>query len=89
MKTIGCILGILLGLAGTSKADIDLTVDLNYAKYEGVKEDGGISHWFGIRYAAPPIGELKFRAPRAPTTNPTLQKADAVRFSDCFIKYMS
>ncbi|TVY13631.1 Para-nitrobenzyl esterase, partial [Lachnellula arida] len=80
MKTPGLLLGLglglLLALAGTAKADVDLTVDLNYATYEGVREDGGVSHWFGIRYAAPPLGELRFRAPRPPPTNHTLQNAD-------------
>ncbi|TVY40447.1 Lipase [Lachnellula subtilissima] len=82
MKTTRLVLGLLLGLAGTSQADVDLVVDLNYTKYEGVKEEGGISHWLGIRYAAPPIGELRFRAPRPPTSNQTLQKADTVMFSN-------
>ncbi|TVY42441.1 Lipase, partial [Lachnellula occidentalis] len=76
MKSIDLVLGLLLGLAGTAKADVDLVVDLDYAKYEGVKQDDGISHWLGIRYAAPPVGDLRFRAPQTPCTNQTLQKAD-------------
>ena len=78
MFILALVLGLVLGLAHRSKADINLTVDLDYAKYQGVNEDGGISHWWGIRYAAPPVGDFRFRAPQPPATNATLQNADTV-----------
>ncbi len=34
--------------------------------------------WKGVRYAAPPVGELRFRAPRPP--QPWTEPADATRF---------
>jgi carboxylesterase type B len=43
-----------------------------------VNENNGISHWLGIRYAAPPLGDLRFRAPQEPIVNETLQIADTV-----------
>lgn len=74
------IIGLLLGLAGKSKAgNANLTVDLGYAKYEGVYEGGSINHWLGVRYAAAPTGNNRFRGPQPPETNITLQKADTVK----------
>ncbi|KAK9423354.1 putative Acetylcholinesterase [Seiridium unicorne] len=53
----------------------DLTVDLGYGKYTGSRvESSGLNIWKGIRYAAPPIGELRFRGPAKPeTTGETIQ----------------
>ncbi|KAK0261024.1 hypothetical protein B0A54_11791 [Friedmanniomyces endolithicus] len=39
------------------------TVDLGYAKYRGVLNQSTIQY-FGIRYAQPPLGELRWRAPQ-------------------------
>jgi len=73
------IIGLVLSLTGLINAgEIDLTVDLGYSKYQGVDENNGISHWLGIRYAAPPVGDLRFRSPQEPVTNTTLQIADTV-----------
>ncbi|EIW83635.1 alpha beta-hydrolase [Coniophora puteana RWD-64-598 SS2] len=52
-------------------------VNLGYAQYQGVNNDttGGAS-WLGVRYAAPPIGQLRFAAPQAPANvNGTQQAA--------------
>ncbi|PWY84293.1 EstA precursor [Aspergillus eucalypticola CBS 122712] len=50
-------------------------VDLDYAKYQGVRLEGGVDEFLGMRYASPPIGELRFRAPRDPSASQTLQSA--------------
>jgi carboxylesterase type B len=57
---------------------IPLTVDLGYSKYQGADAANGVSQWLGIRYAAPPLGKLRFRAPEDPVSNNTLQVADTV-----------
>lgn len=56
------------------------TVDLGYAKYEGTSNPNGVSQWFGIRYAQPPLGNLRFRAPAdpLPLPNATVQVANSV-----------
>ena len=64
--------------SGDVSGDVNLTIDLGYSKYLGVDECNGISHWLGIRYAAPPVGDLRFRAPQDPVFNETLQIADTV-----------
>lgn len=48
-------------------------VDLGYSKYEGTALSNGVSQWLGIRFAAPPLGDLRFRAPVDPPSNNTLQ----------------
>ena len=50
-------------------------VDLGYSRYEGVALGNGVSQWLGIRFAAPPLGNLRFRAPADPDQNATLQRA--------------
>ncbi|KAK2759093.1 hypothetical protein FQN54_003192 [Arachnomyces sp. PD_36] len=45
---------------------VDTIVDLGYQSYEGVSEDTGISSWLGMRYASPPLGDLRFAAPMDP-----------------------
>ncbi|KAJ4320509.1 hypothetical protein N0V94_003372 [Neodidymelliopsis sp. IMI 364377] len=48
------------------------TVDLGYAVYEGSLDiNNSINAFKGIRYAAPPVGKLRFAAPQAPVKNRT------------------
>lgn len=51
-------------------------VDLGYASYQGVyNETTNIQSFQGIRYAAPPIGDLRWRAPQPPSSMQGLQDA--------------
>lgn len=51
---------------GTSPNATDsLTVDVGYGKYRGF-EDGGARKWYGVRFAAPPTGNNRFRDPQDP-----------------------
>ncbi|KAL1675613.1 Alpha/Beta hydrolase protein [Schizophyllum commune] len=46
-------------------------VDLGYAKYEGIADENtGTTRFLGMRYAVPPTGNLRFRAPIAPLPDP-------------------
>ncbi|KAF9701533.1 hypothetical protein EKO04_000114 [Ascochyta lentis] len=48
------------------------TVDLGYAVYEGSFDgNNSINAFKGIRYAAPPVGKLRFAAPQTPAKNRT------------------
>jgi hypothetical protein len=47
-----------------------LQVDLGYEVYEGYHNStADINYWKGVRYAAPPLGELRFQAPQPPAIN--------------------
>ena len=41
------------------------TIETTYGPVRG-KNDGRLRSWKGIRYAAPPLGQLRFRAPQPP-----------------------
>lgn len=59
-------------------AAVNSTVDLSYSKYRGVSLENGISQWLGIRFAAPPVGSLRFMPPRDPPRTAEVQEADKV-----------
>ncbi|TAQ83778.1 Carboxylesterase [Chlorociboria aeruginascens] len=57
-------------------AYLGVTVDLGYSKYQGATLGNGVIQWLGIRFAAPPIGDLRFRDAQDPEVNSTLIIAD-------------
>ncbi|KAJ6498372.1 alpha/beta-hydrolase [Mycena vitilis] len=51
-------------------------IDLGYAQYQGfVDTKANITQFLGIRYAAPPIGDLRFRGPQLPPNETGVQPA--------------
>ena len=38
-------------------------VDLGYARYRGIRLPAGVDEYLGMRYAVPPLGQQRFRAP--------------------------
>ncbi|KAK5006621.1 hypothetical protein LTR16_005909, partial [Cryomyces antarcticus] len=66
---------VLLGTLHSATAVAPL-VNVGYAKYQG-KQNNAITQWLGIRYAAKPLGKLRFAAPQDPVktadTQPALQ----------------
>lgn len=48
---------------------------MGYATYVGTTIPGGINRFLGMRYAAPPVGDLRWRAPVSPPTSTTPQPA--------------
>ncbi|KAK0733863.1 Alpha/Beta hydrolase protein [Lasiosphaeria miniovina] len=50
-------------------------VDLNYSAYEGLRLPNGVNAFLGLRYAAPPLGQLRWRAPAEPPRTQQLQQA--------------
>lgn len=51
-------------------------VDLGYSKYRGTVQESGVAKWLGIRYAAPPVGNLRFAAPQDAKSTKGIQSAD-------------
>lgn len=65
-------------LVSTASANLTEVVDLTYSKYQGVALSNGVTQWLGMRYAAPPIGSLRFMPPQDPLHIPEIQLADTV-----------
>lgn len=57
---------------------VDPLVDLGYTKLQGVAEPGGATRWLGVRYAAAPLGELRFAAPVDPPNTADVVDASKV-----------
>lgn len=53
-------------------------VDLGYSKYQGIALESGVNEYLGMRFAAPPLGDLRFRAPVEPLTTVGVQNATKV-----------
>ncbi|KAI0155385.1 alpha/beta-hydrolase [Hypoxylon sp. FL1284] len=66
---------VLVGLLwqpGSSQSTSAPVVDLEYARYQGYhNETYGVNTYKGMRYAAPPVGELRWQLPQPPTNNRT------------------
>lgn len=46
---------------------VDTLVELDYAKYDGVTNDTtDVTNWLGMRFAAAPVGDLRFARPQDP-----------------------
>lgn len=58
---------------------VNNTVDLGCNKYQGVSAPNDITKWLGLRYAAPPLDELRFLPPEDPPCNDAVQIVDQVR----------
>ncbi|PPQ80160.1 hypothetical protein CVT25_001453 [Psilocybe cyanescens] len=63
-------------------------VNLGYAQYQGTVVQDKVTNathtqFLGVRYAAPPTGSARFRAPALPATTPGVQQANA-QPSECF-----
>lgn len=52
-------------------------VHLNYTAYRGTTLANGVTQWVGIRFAAPPLGDLRFRGPQDPLSQEGVVDADA------------
>ncbi len=53
-------------------------IDLGYTKIQGLSYPNGIGQWLGVRYAQPPLGNLRFAEPQNVTANSTTQMATQV-----------
>jgi cholinesterase len=57
---------------------VDPLVNLTYSQYIGEPLLIGVTQWLGIRYAAPPLGDLRFQPPQDPPHVATPQPANKV-----------
>ncbi|KAK0384680.1 hypothetical protein NLU13_8766 [Sarocladium strictum] len=67
---------LLAFLLASLGAAVSPTVDLGYVKYRGQSLPNGLTQWLGMRYAAPPTGNLRFQPPHDPLLEEDVQPAD-------------
>ena len=76
---ITCLLGYALLISSTTvRRDGAPTVDLGYATYQGSRLSLGVDQYLGMRYAQAPLSDLRFRAPKDPETESSVQDASQV-----------
>ncbi|KAJ7835554.1 alpha/beta-hydrolase [Mycena olivaceomarginata] len=78
LRRLCAIAATVLWTVSFAGAQTSPTIDLGYAQYQGaVNTANNITHFLGIRYAAAPLGDLRFRAPQAPANTTGVQPATA------------
>ena len=69
-KTLAAFAGLLVSLPSAAASDNSTAkgprVELEYGTYIGKSLSNGVNQFIGMPYAAPPIGDLRFRAPAPP-----------------------
>ncbi|KAJ4480045.1 Alpha/Beta hydrolase protein [Lentinula aciculospora] len=70
----------------STRASLDVpVVDLGYAQYRGVFDPvHNLTSYLGIRYAAPPTGDLRWRAPQSPNKNSSIVQLADTQPLPCF-----
>ncbi|KAK2873450.1 hypothetical protein FQN49_002357 [Arthroderma sp. PD_2] len=76
ITTLIVTLVLVLDRKGTTSRFQGPLVDLGYAKYMGVPGGYNVTSWLGMRYAAPPVGDLRFSAPQDPEEETGIQLAN-------------
>lgn len=74
---LAVIIAVVAYVTIKAKKHPNLNIDLGYTQYKGFRTPDGIDRWLGMRYAAPPLGDLRFRAPKDPL-HASPQTADKV-----------
>ncbi|KAF2122381.1 para-nitrobenzyl esterase [Lophiotrema nucula] len=66
MKLLDLRQAVLLLACSVSTRAVESVVDIGYSKYRGRVVGDGTTQWLGMRFAAPPVGNLRFAAPQDP-----------------------
>ncbi|KAL9097134.1 MAG: hypothetical protein Q9165_000561 [Trypethelium subeluteriae] len=85
LSSIGPILYLVAGAftvphdPHTVKAEpVSTLINLGYATYQGTSLEARVNQYLGLRYAAPPVGDRRWRAPEDPVSEDGTQ--DATKF---------
>jgi acetylcholinesterase len=81
MKSTALVLSLLLPYVAQTQPVVQTlpVVDLGYSIYQGITQNG-INKWLGMRFAAPPTGNFRWRAPALPLATTGVQLATTVSF---------
>lgn len=90
LRYLLCLLAVVVAYGSQKVQDTPSTrqVDLGYAKYQGSRLAIGIDQYLGMRFAAPPLGDRRFRAPQDPPLFDGIQEASNVSKSGMFCPRM-
>ncbi len=69
---------LLVSLAPEVARAVDPLVNLGYTQLQGVSQVLGVTQWLGVRFAAAPVGNLRFAAPVDPPATTGVQDATKV-----------
>lgn len=72
----------VLGWLSTATLAVNPTVRVvssPYSQYRGTQLGNGVTQWLGLGFAAPPLENLRFRAPQLPKPTKGVKVADKVR----------
>jgi len=77
MKSTALVFTLFLPYVALTAPLAGPTVDLGYSTYQGITQSG-INKFLGMRFAAPPTGDLRWMAPAAPLSTSGTQDASQV-----------
>lgn len=83
LKLLAFLSGVVGQVASTPiappyNANSQPIVDLGYSQYQGTSLSSGVNQYLGMRFAAPPLDGLRFRAPIAPINTTGIKNATSV-----------
>lgn len=85
LTAVAIVAAFVSGTDATSSRPTSPIVQLGYGAYEGTKLRNGVDQFLGMRYAAPPLGDLRWREPEPPQKHSAIQHADTVCLQTSFI----
>lgn len=78
VTAVTCLLAETAATPILPRSDASPIVDLGYSQYEGTTLNSKVNQYLGVRFAAPPLGNLRFRAPQDPIATTGIQEAKTV-----------
>ncbi|KFX85802.1 hypothetical protein V490_09398 [Pseudogymnoascus sp. VKM F-3557] len=79
VAAVSCLLAETAATPILPRSDAPPIVDLGYSQYEGTTLSSKVNQYLGLRFAAPPVGNLRFRAPQDPVATTGIQEAKTLQ----------
>ncbi|KFY87530.1 hypothetical protein V500_06912 [Pseudogymnoascus sp. VKM F-4518 (FW-2643)] len=79
VTAVSCLLAETAATPILPRSDAAPIVDLGYSQYEGTTLSSKVNQYLGMRFAAPPVGNLRFRAPQNPVATTGIQEAKTLQ----------